>query len=144
MVDSWMDREGQTLAVIVEHFTRPGADRFWLSELAELTGVAEPELEHRLGWLAEGEFIKVDQRARAIAGVVEVLPKGWQVSTGEPGDQVLRSRSLSDCWSRRWRGGPTRSGQTSRVNCSPRSAPSRSSSGPSRRPSCRRNGSIDP
>jgi hypothetical protein len=87
LVESWVNREGRTLAVIVEHFARPGADRLWLSELAELTGVAEPELEHRLDRLAASEFIGVDRRASAIAGVVEVLPKGWRAGTVEPNAQ---------------------------------------------------------
>lgn len=89
MVEQWTDREGQTLAVLVEHFAQPRAGRLWLGDLAEQTGLEESELEHRLHRLAEGGFIVVDRRGTGIAGVVEVLPKGWQVSTGEPNDQGI-------------------------------------------------------
>jgi hypothetical protein len=57
-----------------------------MKDLVEQTGLPQDEVLYRLNRLAQSEFIGVDRRATGIAGVTEVLPKGWQVTTGEPNE----------------------------------------------------------
>src|SRR3981081_2829148 len=93
--------------------------------------------EYRLDRLAK---VAVDRRGPGTAGVVEVLPKGWQVSAGEPNDQGASVEIIVGGWQRLWCRRPTQKRKASCPGCLPRCAPSRWSSDPKCRPNCRRKG----
>jgi hypothetical protein len=104
MIQPWTEREGTTLAVIVEHFSQPEAGYLGYADLASATGLPENELTHRLRRLHDDEFIRADRRGSAVAGVYEVLTKGWEVATGQPnahGDAVeILVGKLADAYER--------------------------------------------